>query len=190
MIGLIVGLVTLSVSVLARSDGVELRQAEAVLSGQLTLARATAIRMGKTVRLAVNLDSANMDERLAVIGLLVRDAATNDWVLLNDPVRLSGKIRVVPEASVPAAADVSWPANVVSRWTSTEAFNTPGLPAGRYGYLEFATTGGIFGNPKLAFSTVARQANSVEFNSADQVRCFMVRGSGVATLFRESASIP
>lgn len=190
VIALVAGLAVLVVRGFAGTSGAEMRQAESALGAQLTLARATAIRLGKPVRLAVNLDSPDLDQRLAFVVLLAQDATSGEWVLVSEPWRLGAQVRVLPESAVPAASALSWPGNVVSRWTATVSVNTAGIPAGNYGYLEFAASGGIFGNPKLAFATVTRQAAAFEFNSTDQVRCFMVRGSGVATLFKEAASIP
>lgn len=189
VVGLISVLATLTLRGFARNGGGELRQTESLLGAQLALARANAIRLGRPVRLAVNLDATDLDQRLALVALLRQDASSGAWILLAEPVRVSPRVRLVPESSVPAGG-VAWPANVVSRWTATMSVAAPGLPAGNYGYLEFSATGGTFGNPKLAFATVVRRVDALEFDSSEQVRCYLVRGSGVATLLKEAASIP
>ncbi|MBA4136385.1 MAG: hypothetical protein C0518_03610 [Opitutus sp.] len=188
--GLIAGLAALMLRGYSSTSGVAMRQTESALGAKLTLARSTAIKLGRPVRLVVNLDSANPDERLALVALLAQDRSDGSWNLLAPPLRLGAQVRIVPESSVPAASGVAWPAQVVSRWSATAAIAPAGLPPGHYGYLEFSASGGLFGNPKLVFSIVERQALAFTFNSPDQVRCFLVRGSGVATLFKEAASIP
>lgn len=190
VVGLISVLAAFALRGLARDGGGELRQAESVLGAQLALARASAIRLGKPVRLAVNLDAVDLDQRLALVALLARDPASGAWVSIAEPVRLSPRVRLVPESSVPTSTGFGWPANVVSRWTATMSLNAPGLPAGNYGYLEFSASGGSFGSPKLTFANVVRSRDALEFTSSEQVRCYLVRGSGVATLLKESASIP
>ncbi|MBI2510737.1 MAG: prepilin-type N-terminal cleavage/methylation domain-containing protein [Opitutae bacterium] len=190
VIGLISVLAALALRGFARDGGGELRQAESVLGAQLALARANAIRLGKPVRLAINLDAADLDERLALVALLRQDASSGAWTLVAEPVRLSRHVRLVPASSVPTGSGVVWPGNFTSRWTATMSVNTPGLPAGSYGYLEFSAAGGVFGSPKLTFANVVRRADTFEFTSSEQVRCYLVRGSGIATLLREAASIP
>jgi|GEM_PF-1534628 len=190
VVGLIAGLAALVLRGFPSTSGTELRQAEGSIGAQLTLARASAIRLGRPVRFVVNLDSTDLDQRYALVGLVAQDPSSGAWSLVNEPMLLSAQVRIIPESSVPAASGITWPSNVVSRWTASTALATSGLPSGNYGYLEFSASGGIFGNPKVAFSTINRMATAIEFNSAEQVRCYMVRGSGVATLFKEAVSIP
>lgn len=190
VIGLITALSALVLRGFSNNSGTELRQAESSLSAQLALARANAIRLGRPVRFVVNLDSADLDKRYALVAIVAQDPSSGAWNILNEPMFLSAQVRIVPESSVPTVSGLTWPNNVVSRWTGTMALTIAGLPAGNFGYLEFSASGGIFGSPKVAFSTINRLATSIEFNSATQVRCYLVRGSGVATLFKEAASIP
>jgi type II secretory pathway pseudopilin PulG len=188
VIGLMAALSVSLVRGFASTSGVELRQAESALAAQLVLARSTAIRRARPARLAVGLDAADAEQRLALVAVLVRDA-NSAWVLASEPLRLGAHVRVVPEAAVPTAG-APWPANGVSRWTGTVTTPAAGLPSGNYGYIEFSATGGTFGNPKLVCATIVRRPDGIAFQSPDQIRCFLVRGSGTATLLKEAASIP
>lgn len=190
VVGLVAVIAAFASRAFSGSGAGEIRQAESSVAGLLRSARSTAIRESRPARLVINLDSSDVEIRLATMAVIVSNGS-GGWNLSGDLVPLPKGIRVVPNSSIPTAASVDWPANAVSRWSGTVARPNGMLPDGNYGYVEFFATGNTQAvSPKVVVSPVRWSSTGFEFFLPEQVRCLLVRTSGSMTSLQDVSSIP
>lgn len=184
--------VVLSVVVLrvtARDEIADIRSAEATVAGMFTKARTTALLKRRPARLIVCIDGSRADAYLGKLAVVARNASGTGWEPVSEPYQLPASVRIVPDGSIPVAAGVVWRPEVHSTFGGTDAAPVTGWDCSNYGYLEFGATGGTLNGRTLILSPVRRTAGGFEFFLPEQVRVFLLRGSGHYVLLRDANAL-
>jgi type II secretory pathway pseudopilin PulG len=200
------------------SEGAALANAQKIVDGMISMARAQAALNQTDARLLVyyNIPPAgDWNKYLRTLQVVRQDPTNqNQWIAVGDSVTLPAPICVVPISPVPTnhlslPTGQSWNNNAVTGPVSTlQVTNMSYLGqaagraqffgllggSGRVMYLQFDPTGATVPNPtspptKIALATAILKPNAVPtFNNAFGVRGIIVRKTGAISFVNDSTS--
>lgn len=186
VVALIAALAAIVAPILKKDVNTEAKIAESLVSGLLYKARAEAILRQQSVRLIIATDPAKPDAYLRQLAIVAQNS-TSEWIIIDGPHELPLGMAVLPSASPPSNG--LWPASAVSSFGGTDTASIVGFPSSVHAYFNFAKNGNTTASRQLLLSPVQNSAEGIRFYLPEQVRIFLLRGSGTHVLMRDAGSL-